>query len=105
MTDSIDRILGRLEAKVDRVIADQETAGESRKANYERLETIEKGQEAHKREMDALAGRMARVETVTDEYRTLKTMGRGYLIGAAFGGGGIALWLHDNIMAFFKTLK
>lgn len=77
MTESIDRILGRLEEKVDRLIEDREETNE----------------------------RLAKVEEVTNEYRAIKTLGRGYLIGAALGGGGFGLWLHDTVVPFFKGLR
>lgn len=81
MTESIDRILGRLEEKVDRLIEDQ------------RNDKIE------------ISARIAKVEEVTNEYRALKTMGRGYLLATAIGGGGLGLWLHDTVAPFFKALK
>lgn len=81
MTDSIDRILGRLEEKVDQVI------------------------ETQKRDIEQLTTRLGKVEEITNEYRSIKSMGRGYLIGAAIGGGSVGLWLHDNMMAFLKALK
>lgn len=81
MTESIDRILGRLEEKVDRLIEDRE------------------------RDKEEITARFAKVEEVTAEYKAIKTMGRGYLIGAALGGGGLGLWLHDTVLPFFKSLK
>ncbi len=106
MTDaSQERAFGRIEAKVDSLIEDRSRNESFRKAVYGKLESIERKQTDADRQIKSLDNRVADTEQTTAEYRSLKSMGRGWLIGAAFGGGGIALWAHDAIMNVLKAVK
>lgn len=103
--DEMNRTVGILVAKVDRLIEDHADSRESRKIQYERMEAIERKQDAIIIQMESFGSRLVAVEKVTNEYKNIKLMGRGYILGSAVAGGSAVLWLHDSILAFFKVLK
>ncbi|WP_288193327.1 hypothetical protein [uncultured Phyllobacterium sp.] len=59
---SQQRALGRLESKVDLILAENEWVAHSRKEQYEKLEQITRKADATDRKIDSIDGRLKAVE-------------------------------------------
>lgn len=92
MTDaSQDRAIGRIEGKLDLIIADQEKARQDRKQQYERLEKIERRTEATDRKVESIDKRLEKVEEPVAEFSRWRERGVGAIMlisfaAASFGG-------------------
>lgn len=110
MTDTTsDRAIGRMEGKLD-ALTDSMTFERDRndafrRVVYDKLESIERSQLTTNQEMASVKSRLIDAEKVITEYKSLKSMGRGWLLCAALGGGSIAITLQEYIFAFFKGFK
>lgn len=95
-------------SQVERVLEDFEKDDGRRKAQYERLEKIERDMALILAGLDAMNARVAKGEDAKATLDRMQIMGRGYLLGAsvagAIGGGGIAIWLQDKIIPFFRAI-
>lgn len=103
--EEMNRTVGALIAKVDRLIEDHAAASDARKAQYERLAAIERKQDVINAKVIATSERLDAVEKVAEEYQSIKLMGKGYLLGSAFAGGGLMFAIHDYVVTFLKALK
>lgn len=92
MTDaSQDRAIGRIEGKLDLIIADQEKARQDRKQQYERLEKIERRTEGTDRKVESIDKRLEKVEEPVAEFSRWRERGVGAIMlisfaAASFGG-------------------
>lgn len=92
MTDaSQDRAIGRIEGKLDLIIADQEKARQDRRQQYERLEKLERLTEATDRKADSIDKRLEKVEEPVAEFSRWRERGVGAIMlisfaAASFGG-------------------
>ena len=87
---SQERVLGRLEAKVDRILEEQENAAETRRDQYHKLELItRKGDEAD-RNFTNILKRLEAVEEPVAEFSKWRErfIGMGLLVALAAGGVG-----------------
>lgn len=95
-------------AQVESLFEDFEKDEGRRKAQYERIEKIERDLSRLLEGLDAMNKRVAKGEDAAATFERMKIMGRGYLIGAsvagAIGGGGIAIWLQDKIIPFIRAI-
>lgn len=97
-----------ISTQVESLFEDFEKDEVRRKAQYERIEKIERNLERVLEGLDAMNKRVAKGEDAAATFERMKIMGRGYLIGAsvagAVGGSGAILWLQDKIIPFFRAI-
>ncbi len=99
MTDaSQERTLGRLEAKVDLILEEQENAARSRRDQYEKLELITRKADATERNFTNLLQRLEAVEKPVAEFSKWKErmIGMGLLVAFIAGSIGAlfyAIWI------------
>lgn len=92
MTDaSQDRAIGRIEGKLDLIIADQDKARQDRRQQYERLEKVERLTEATDRKVESIDKRLEKVEEPVAEFSRWRERGVGAIMlisfaAASFGG-------------------
>lgn len=87
---AVHQQLGSLDAKVDRILADQDQARQDRKQQYVKSEAMERGLDAVKQRMDGLASRLDKIEPITADISRWKERFIGMrmlviFIAAAFG--------------------
>lgn len=87
---AVHQQLGALDAKVDRILADQDQARQDRKQQYVKSEAMERGLDAVKQRMDGLASRLDKIEPITADISRWKERFIGMrmlviFIAAAFG--------------------
>lgn len=104
MTESDERAIGRLEGKMDLMLAEQRAAAESRKQTYEKLETLDKKIEATNAKVELVESRLLGVEKPVAEFSKWRerVIGAVMLVSVAsalIGGGLVAAW--GKIAAFF----
>jgi hypothetical protein len=102
MTDAgIDRALGRVEGKLDLILAEQEKAAQARKAQYEKLEGLDRKVEATETKVDGIDKRLEKVEEPVAEFSRWRERGVGALmlitfvsasVGGLFVAFGKKLW-------------
>lgn len=95
---SQERVLGRLEAKVDLILEDQENAARARRDQYEKLELITRKADATDRNFTHLLERLEAVEKPVAEFSKWRErfIGMGLLVALAAGGIGAcvyAVWI------------
>lgn len=102
---SQERALGRLEAKVDLILEEQENAARSRRDQYEKLELItRKGDEAD-RNFTNILKRLEAVEEPVAEFSKWRErfIGMGLLVAFVAGSiGALAVSIWDNITSLLK---
>lgn len=95
------RAIGRLEGKLDHIIADQDRARTERKNQYERQEVTDRHIEIIGQKLDALDARLKKVEESASEISKWRERGVGAMmlisivaasIGGAFATFGRKLW-------------
>jgi hypothetical protein len=106
MTDSEDRAIGRLEGKMDLMLAEQKAAAESRKQTYEKLETLDKKSDATNAKVAQVEARLAAVEEPVAEFSKWRERAIGAVMlvsvaSALVGGGIVAGW--TKIVAWFTN--
>jgi hypothetical protein len=105
MTDTDARAIGRLEGKMDLMLAEQKAAAESRKQTYEKLDTLDKKVEAANVKVTQVEARLAAVEEPVAEFSKWRERAIGAVMlvsiaSALVGGGIVAGWA--KITAFFS---
>lgn len=96
MTDaSQDRALGRLEGKIDLIIAEQEKAATARKVQYEKLDALDRKVEATETKVESIDKRLKGVEEPVAEFSRWRERGVGAImlisfIAASFGAALVA---------------
>ncbi len=91
ITPSVDRAIGRIEAKIDGVLIDQAQSRADRKENYKRMEAIERGQERTAETLKAIDERLAAVEAPVSDFNRWRERAVGAimlvsLVAASIGG-------------------
>lgn len=79
-----ERAIGRIEGKLDLIIADQEKARQDRKQQYERLEKIERSQEGVERKVEGIHSRLEKVEEPVAEFNRWRERGVGAMMLVSF---------------------
>ena len=92
MTDaSQDRAIGRIEGKLDLIIAEQEKAAQARKVQYEKLDQLDRKVEATETKVESIDKRLEKVEEPVAEFSRWRERGVGAIMlisfaAASFGG-------------------
>lgn len=92
MTDaSQDRAIGRIEGNIDRILAELQEAKASRKAQYEKLEALDRKVEATESKVERIDERLEKVEEPVAEFSRWRERGVGAIMlisfaAASFGG-------------------
>lgn len=87
MTESDERLLGRLETKVDMILAEQARAIESRKATYEKLDTLDRKMDKAESKVESIDARLEKVEEPVAEFNRWRERGIGALMLITFVSG------------------
>lgn len=100
-----ERAIGRIEGKLDLIIADQEKARQDRKQQYERLEKIERSQEGVERKVEGIHSRLEKVEEPVAEFNRWRERGVGAMmlvsfIAATFGA--VIATVGKKLLALFN---
>ena len=96
MTDaSQDRALGRLEGKIDMMLAAQEKADAVRKAQYEKLDALDRKVDATEAKVESIDKRLEGVEEPVAEFSRWRERGVGAImlisfVAASVGGAFVA---------------
>lgn len=99
---SQDRAIGRIEGKLDLIIADQEKARQDRKQQYERLEKIERRTEGTDRTIESIDKRLEKVEEPVAEFSRWRERGVGAVMLISFVAasiGGLAVTFGKKLWA------
>ena len=102
---SQERALGRLESKVDLILADNERAAHSRKEQYEKLEQITRKADTTDRKIDGIDGRLKTVEKPVAEFEKWRERAIGALMLVSLVSactGAVALWIWRKLVALLS---
>lgn len=102
---SQERALGRLESKVDLILADNERAAHSRKEQYEKLEQITRKADAADRKIDGIDSRLKTVEEPVAEFEKWRERAIGALMLVAFVSaciGAVTPWLWRKLVSLLS---
>lgn len=92
MTDaSQERSIGRIEGKIDLILAEQEKAATARKAQYEKLDALDRKVDATETKVESIDKRLEKVEEPVAEFSRWRERGVGAVMlisfaAASFGG-------------------
>jgi len=91
MTGNDERAIGRLEGKIDLMLAEQAAAAQSRKQTYEKLETLGRKIDATDAKVEAIDTRLEKVEEPVAEFSRWRERGVGAImlisfVAASIGG-------------------
>lgn len=81
---SQDRAIGRIEGKLDLIIAEQEKAAAARKAQYEKLDQLDRKVEATENKVKSIDKRLETVEEPVAEFSRWRERGVGALMLITF---------------------
>lgn len=106
--DALNREIGVIMTELKHLRADVDQASDARKAQYARMEAIERKIDKLADVLERTIPRIEKGEEAANQLERISTMGRGYLFGvgvaSAFGGGGLVMAFHDKVTAFFKGI-
>lgn len=97
-----DRAIGRIEGKIDLMLAEQEKASKARKVQYEKLDALNRKVEATENKVESIDKRLEGVEEPVAEFSRWRERGVGAImlisfVAASFGGALVAfgkkIWL------------
>lgn len=88
---SQERAIGRIEGKLDLIIAEQEKVATAHKAQYEKLDQLDRKVEATEIKVDSIDRRLEKVEEPVAEFSRWRERGVGAVMlisfaAASFGG-------------------
>lgn len=98
---SQERSIGRIEGKIDMILAAQEKADVARKAQYEKLDALDRKVDTTEAKVDGIDKRLEKVEEPVAEFSRWRERGVGAMmlvsfaaatVGAAFATFGKKLW-------------
>lgn len=89
MTGSDERAIGRLEAKVDLILAEQNRASEARKQTYEKLESLDRKATATEIRVESIDDRLGKVEEPVAEFSRWRERGVGALMLISFAAASV----------------
>ena len=86
-----DRAIGRIEGNIDRILAELKEAKEGRKAQYEKLDALDRKVEATESKVERIDERLEKVEEPVAEFSRWRERGVGAVMlisfaAASFGG-------------------
>jgi hypothetical protein len=95
MTDTDERAIGRLEGKMDLMLAEQEKAAQSRKQTYEKLEALGRKIDATDAKVGVIDERLEKVEEPVADFNKWRERAIGAVMlisvaSALIGGGFVA---------------
>ncbi|WP_427351173.1 hypothetical protein [Erwinia amylovora] len=99
-----ERALGRLESKVDLILAENERAAHSRKEQYEKLEQITRKADATDRKIDSIDGRLKAVEEPVADFEKWRERAIGALMLVSFVSasfGAFIPWMLKKLGSLF----
>lgn len=91
MDSNVERSIGRIEGKLDIILAEQEKASEVRKVQYEKLDQLDRKVEVTESKVRSIDKRLEKVEGPVAEFSQWRERGIGALmlvsfVAASFGG-------------------
>lgn len=84
MTESDERAIGRLEGKIDMMLAEQILAADARKQTYETLERLDRKIDATDNKVSSIDARLEKVEGPVAEFSQWRERGIGALMLISF---------------------
>lgn len=104
--ESQDRAIGRIEGKLDLIIAEQERAAAGRKHQYEKHDQLDRKVDAVGSKVESIDTRLGKVEGPVAEFSKWRERGIGAVMlvsfaAASVGGFVVALW--TKIVALFNA--
>lgn len=101
MTDaSQDRAIGRIEGKIDRIIAEQDRATDARKAQNEKLDALDRKVDAAHTQVASVDARLKKVEEPVAEFSRWRERAIGAVMLVSF----IAATIGGLLVAFGKKI-
>jgi hypothetical protein len=97
---SQDRAIGRIEGKLDLIIAHQDKASDARKAQYEKMEELGRKIEATDRKVESIDDRLEKVEEPVAEFSKWRERGVGAIMLVSF----VAASVGGLFVAFGKKI-
>lgn len=104
MTHDLYQSVGEIKSGLAILLEAEARNEEKRRRLYERIEFVERQNEKLLDQQEAMKERVEKAEIIVDEYKRIKQMGRGWMLGAAMFGGGVTLAVSDWIAAAVKAL-
>jgi len=106
VTGSDERAIGRLEGKIDLMLAEQEKAAAARKQTYEKLDALNRKVDATESKVGSVDARLKKVEEPVAEFARWRERFIGMALLITFIAGSIgaaAAWLGGKVMALFSS--
>jgi hypothetical protein len=104
--ESQDRAIGRIEGKLDLIIAEQERAAAGRKQQYEKHEQLDRKVEAAYTKLSSVDARLQNVEGPVAEFSKWRERGIGAVMLVSFAAasvGGLIVTLWGKLVALFNS--
>ena len=90
MTDaSQERAIGRIEGKLDLILAEQEKAATARKAQYEKLDALDRKVDATETKVESIDKRLEKVEEPVAEFSRWRERGVGAIMLVSFAAASV----------------
>ena len=105
MTNDLYQSVGEIKSGLDILLKAESRNEEKRRRLYERIEFVERQNEKLLDQQQTIKDRLEKAEVIIDEYKRIKQMGRGWMLGAAMFGGGVTLAVSDWITAAIKAIS
>lgn len=99
---SHERAIGRLEGKIDRMLAEQEKAGNARKQTYEKMDEMSRKLDGADRRISVTENRLDNIEPPVAEFARWRErfIGMGLVVTFIAGSiGAAASWLWQKVVA------
>lgn len=87
MTESDERLLGRLETKVDMILAEQARAIDARKLLYEKVDLLDRKVDKTEAKVESIDSRLGKVEEPVADFNRWRERGVGALMLITFISG------------------
>lgn len=100
ITDNQDRAIGRIEGKLDLVLAEQAAAAAARKEQYQKLDAVERKVETTVMRVESIDDRLEKVEEPVADFNRWRERGIGAVMLVSF----IAATLGGLLSAFAKKI-
>ncbi|MDW6020223.1 hypothetical protein SAZ10_00440 [Mesorhizobium sp. BAC0120] len=97
---SQERAIGRIEGKLDLIIAEQAAAAEARKQTYEKLDTLNRKVDATDTKVQSIDQRLEKVEEPVAEFSRWRERGIGAIMLVSF----VAASIGGLLVAFGKKI-
>ncbi|WP_180901776.1 hypothetical protein [Martelella soudanensis] len=104
MTNELYQSVGEIKSGLEILLKAEVRNEEKRRRLYERIEVVERQNEKLLDQQEVIRSRLQKAEVMVDEYKRIKQMGRGWMLGAAMFGGGVTLAVSDWVTAAIKAI-